>query len=188
MKIRQGFVSNSSSSSFILKTFMNKKQFIEVLSNERFLDFNTTSSIKEELLSKIACEIYKIKERMKEAKIEYSKSKKNKTLPWYKLEVKSLKDSLEGFETLKEKASKQEIFKTLIEYIGRVYQCEVSLDKSNKTIVVEGYTTMYNDFSDIPEFIKNFITCAMISNKDSNSLFFGKLDENKMVLEAIKDY
>jgi len=168
MKIRTGFVSNSSSASFVITaTNMKKDDILEVLSTNLGWSVYNRSQIKKELEAEIsAC-----KKRLKE------KSEENPLKELHDfLEKNSLEDAQNFLEKIDEMSDNEVAERILL-------RCGITIfENKNNDTTLSHCVTMYNDIGDIGEAMAMMSTTLTFANINHT---IGVYDDNYE--ESIED-
>lgn len=171
MKIRIGFVSNSSSASFILHTDFNKEEVINILHKELPSLFNR-ENFKKELEESLELKLNKRKEY--EQKKQLKKEGKDVGcdlydiwLPQVQDRIKFIKKALKDIDKIKEDE--------LIAYICQYYQSPIGINEMDK-ICFSGWTTIWNGEESMGEFLTTI-----------RNMFLEKYPKKSMV-EVQNDY
>jgi len=157
MKLRKGFVSNSSSASFIITAEISPDMFINTIYKNIGNSCRSDNFINEIELQ-ISMDIYDEEEAIKASQEEFDKSIVKNDL--YRLFVESMKTHhTKRIDYLKEILEEVKDKKDIKESVKKYYQAHgVKIDMSFDTIVtLEGRTSMFNDYNDVPEKMKNII-------------------------------
>lgn len=147
MKIRIGFVSNSSSASFILHTRFLPDEMHDVLVKD-MTEFFNKDRFKKELEKRLAETQSYLDKHNRDKKINdmdklYSLWEKE-----YKQSVKRLNETLKGLEKIS-------IQRSLVDYMLSYYNQDIITNQMGFACF-SGYTTMYNDDNDMGE-----VLCAI---------------------------
>lgn len=141
MKIRNGFISNSSSASFILTLNNTSYDDLSIFIREEILELYHTNNI---------LEYIKDKEFLNELK------KRSKEI-YYKNKIKNLINLFLLFNT----KTIDDFFKFYFEYFYNI-----TFNKENENIKLKWWTSMLNDYSSsVPEIIKNILLYDKITNE-----------------------
>ena len=150
MKIRNGFVSNSSSSSFIL-LINNKTEevLIEELHKELFY-FLTV----DRLVEKFQDEIKELEERLKNTSDEFFKTA-------HKSRIELLKSYIEKVLSLRDEG-----FSELLKwYLANIKG--ITIKELRNVVFISGSCGMYNDAGDTPDLLKNILCYYMITQPNN---------------------
>ena len=167
MKVRIGFVSNSSSASFVLHTRFTPDEMHEVLVKDMTEFFNKNRFKKE--LERRLIEMQKYIDRHNQDK-EGSTEYKLYTL-WekeYKQNINLLKETLKDLENISTQSS-------LVDFMLSYYKDEIQTNQMGFACF-SGFTTMYNNDSDMGE-----VLCAIrdtIEAKYGNNFYMIEVDSD----------
>jgi len=158
MKIRNGFVSNSSSASFVLtiKSRTDEEFFKDALKAMRYSTLSFDRNLKDELEKRIK----KIEKTIAE------NENKNSDLFGFKMFAERDKDRLKFLQSLLAYITDEKIDdvdkakKVLEEYHGLQITYHAEFDDC----AVKGFTTMYNDDNDIPEVLRTMTAFYTLNN------------------------
>lgn len=135
MKIRTGFVSNSSSASFIVKFHLDKETFLSCLSEEFW------NATKEDQLQRLQQTLDKLKSDEKNGELFSSH---------FKNEIERTEASIKTLSTL---TTNNEI---VYHYLSDLHGIDIREGFNNWT-EVEAWTSMLNDYSEMPDVLKQII-------------------------------
>ena len=168
-KIRTGFVSNSSSASYVVKFNIDIINFIELIYSE--YDF-TYFSI-ENLIERYEEKIGKYKELMRKEK---EKPRKYYTLytEEYLKELESKLNFLKSIGTLQDYESIEgkffsNKFKIIPWILKNVYSVE--LTEEFNSVVLKDWTSMHNSYSDVSNILKDIIMYFDFEKPEINKIF-----------------
>lgn len=158
MKIRTGFVSNSSSASFVLRIDLPFDQVMKNLA-EDFWHYSASG---------VEDGIYHTIENEKTIINDYSKNLEKDDLmsDLNKIWLKDCKETLARFEELKEKSKHSTSEIALMNYLAIVKHVRVT-SEIDKTLVT-GYTSMFNGYEDIPEAMADIIVSCALRHVNTN--------------------
>lgn len=143
MKIRSGFVSNSSSASFIINTRLTLTEFTKLLSEN-----SDTFDVSE------------IKYKLEKVKYDYGKKFREEILGLIKTETKTLKN---GFTYTNHVVDNMEEFLTKYLKSRGIHVIE---NQDDYTVTVENNITMLNQYGDFNKLIKEIVFLLTCANKD----------------------
>lgn len=157
MKIRLGFVSNSSSSSFILRVDMSKDNFIEEFrkefynSNKNLFMTELTNEIKEleETISKYQKELESVSEK-DEKQSSFTKFCIDRDTN----KLSMLKNTLENLSGMTENDAT----------IEQINHKGARIEDKGHCIKLHGFTSMYNSFEDVPEIMRDILAMCAYKN------------------------
>lgn len=158
MKIRIGFVGNSSSASFSLKINTDLKSLIKLLENDNFGDISFSdkkSSLKQFIIKEITSKRNSLS-NMEDLFIN------DFLLSITEKEIEELEKRLNNLEKL----SKMELYKEIF----NILYC-ISINEFKGYIELNWHTTMLNDYSSsIPDIIKEILLIEKIDNSIETEL------------------
>jgi len=152
MKIRTGFVSNSSSASFIVTIDMKYKDFIDYLDEE----FGFDHFDKREFMKKVEDDLEVENERLKNEKSE-KPDKINE------FRVTQLENTIKELEQLKDNINKFD--KTdIIEAIFKYNRIRLTSINAQRQVALGTFTVMYNNADDMGRLMQSIITSVLLTH------------------------
>ena len=183
MKIRSGFVSNSSSASYYVTININLHTFIECMLDELQTSYFSVGNLLEELTKRLELEL--------EEYASYEQPE-NKVLPLFKEQklrnIDRLKSKIENLEKIKcldqwnwpstendEKEGKFVVDKVkavtyILNDIYSIFLIEVN-DTVDNCIEISANTSMHNSYNDVPDIMKTIITYFCFNRPDLRKHF-----------------
>jgi len=168
MRIRSNFVSNSSSASFIVMVEKNKQDLCTLFLNKipKFSLFDFKNSLGDTKLY--------LQQRLEKAKEEYKDNPEEKKLFWgtpsyFEEKLKKIEEDFENILPLEERFSEdwteEEKFNFcnhVLDYYGISFQ---KIFDDTENLWKFGYwATMFNDYGDIPELLREIIITLNFDN------------------------
>ena len=154
MKIRSGFVSNSSSASFILLVDLNKEDFLSLF-KEGFCRYENIVLGYKGILTEMVEKDSKYMEKYKD---------KEDLKGYEKILYNSYKESLKDLEEVEKINLDTVSEETEWIYLKKILELEsvfINPVFSDKVWKIEGWTNMFNDYTDVPQFMQQFITLCV---------------------------
>jgi hypothetical protein len=154
MKIRQGFVSNSSSASFVVTVYnTNWEQFLEYLNSNFGFSIFDKRRFKEEVNQKI--EQYKnfLKQQREEKKDILWKSDTN----FYKVQIEQLEKIAKNIDNLS--------FAELVDQVFSFNKISTTRTEGTNVVELSSWTIMYNNAEDMEPLMKNLIANMLLDNR-----------------------
>ena len=148
MKIRNGFVSNSSSSSYIVRVKDTTwDEFCNLVVADKGFYY------REELVHEIDEEIVRFETSIKEAKED-----KNKILSTM---IPMYKDKLVELKKLKKSMPKDNDIEALVTIALKFNGIKYDVDKDVKEVELRSFTSMHNSFDDMPMLMREIVLALM---------------------------
>lgn len=164
MKIRRDFVTNSSSSSFVLTIFRNKDEVVTLL-NECFCLF------KEDLVDEISRRIEHSDKRLEEAE-KHKKEEKGAMYKFFSESEEKWNKSLKSDLKKLNKINETDYTSLITFWLEHLNGLEIKM--TNERTEISGSTTMYNSADDIPSALRTIVTELAMQDKRDFKM------ENKM--------
>jgi len=160
MKLRKGFVSNSSSASFIVTLTISEKKFQELLIEAFGYEYFSVDSF----LKILESDLKEVEKQI----LKYNKTIKKSNIPdilknfkrWDLEKANSLTKQIAQVKKLNEETFEGK--KELIEKILSYY--EIFLTKEGEKLKLLSGTDMFNSYEDVPDFLKILITMFNFKN------------------------
>lgn len=155
MKIREGFVSNSSSASYIVKIHTSWEDFSTIIKDEIYWSFCDVNSLKTEIQNSITRE----KEFLNKGKVT---SNKEATLfePLLEYWEEALAKHEETLKELDKEMTPEDMIKWVLKYYGMGF-----IEKPDM-IELSGFTSMHNSYVEgMQDLLKEIVLCFLARGK-----------------------
>jgi len=169
MKIRNGFVSNSSSASFIVTVKMDKHQLFHVLSKELGWSYLSKAAFR----GIVSVALEKHKEYLRKEKKELKNKKLKEILPFdnfWEDTVKSETELLDKIDKYKINDYKYDGEEDYINFVQDVLSYHhiflKPLFKTEDVWEFSSWTSMFNSYDDIPTLLKEIILMFAFENHE----------------------